>query len=141
MSAKPELEEVKMTREIKVLYFDTMKNSPEFHRKPFLDREMFRQHFATVAHRHKIFHTESPEGRNQYNLYFGLCWNRMKEAIGLLAKNEAKIHPPTIVTPQPRRQEPPEQLCFSCLDPRVAEARKKLAILRDEFAARPNPQW
>ena len=138
MSTKPELEEVKMTREIKVLYFDTMKNSPEFHQQPFLDREVFRRHFATVAHRHKIFHTESPEGRAQYNMYYGLCWNRMKKAIRLLAKNEAKIHPAKIEPPQLRRSEPPEQLWLYGLDPKTAEARQKLAILRDELASRPS---
>lgn len=136
MSAKPELLEVIMSREIKVLYFDTMRNSEVFHQKPFLDREVFRRHFATVAHRHRIFHKESPEGRDQYNLYFGLCWDKMNAAIRLLAKNEARRHPP--IQPTKPCQRPPEQLCFSCLDPKVAEARKKLAMLRDEMANRPS---
>lgn len=138
MSDKPELREVKMAREVKVLYFNTMKDSPEFHQRPFLDREVFRRHFATVAHRHGIFHQESPEGRAQYNLYFRLVQASLYAGIKRLAKNEAEHHPP--IQPRPARphQGPSEQLWLSGLDPKVAEARKKLATLRDELASRPS---
>ena len=136
MSAKPELLEVTMTREVKALYFHTMTNNQEFHQRPFLDREVFRRHFATVAHRHQIFHTESPEGRARYNLYYGLCWSKMSAAIRRLANNEAAVHP-SIRTARPR-EEPPEQLSFSVMNPDVVEARRRLTLLRDELASRPS---
>ncbi len=136
MSAKSEPLEVTMTREVKVLYFNSMANSQEFHQKPFLDREMFRRHFATVAHRHRIFHKENSEGRAQYNLYFRLVQTNLYAGIKRLAKNEAERHPP--IQPIRPHQRVPEQLCFSYNDPRVAEARKKLAVLRDEMANRPS---
>lgn len=137
MSAKSELLEVTMAREVKALYFDTMRNSQEFHQRPFLDRDVFRRHFATVAHQHKIFHTEGPEGRTQYNLYFRLVQTSLYAGIKRLAKNEAEHHPPIQPTPaRLLRQEPPEQLWFDGMDPKVVEARKRLTILRDELANR-----
>lgn len=134
MSDKPELLEVTMTREIKVLYFHSMNESPEFHWKPFLDRDMFRRHFATVAHGHGIFHKEGPEGRSRYNLYFGLCWNRMTEAIRRLARNEAGHHPPVrpVAVILRELEQKPEA------SPMTAEAaRKRLAVLRETLAQRP----
>ncbi|MBP9728487.1 MAG: hypothetical protein KBD27_03890 [Candidatus Moranbacteria bacterium] len=142
MSAKPELLEVTMAREVKALYFDTMRHSQEFHQGPFLDRDVFRRHFAIVAHQHRIFHTEGPEGRARYNLYYGLCWDKMKAAIRRLAKNEAEHHPPIQFTARSQpHQEAPAQPCSAGMNPDVAEARKRLALLRDELARRPAPQW
>lgn len=92
-----------MADEVKALYYNTMQNNIQFHQKPYLDRDWFKRHYTTVAHRHGIFHREGPEGRAQYNLFFGLVWTRLSAAIKRLAKNEAARHPPMVANRQPQQ--------------------------------------
>lgn len=108
MSDRPELLEVTMTREVKALYFNTMRTNSDFNQRPYLDMWWFRKHFATVAHDHNIFHGDSEEGRDQYNLYFGLVRDQLSEAIKRLARNERERHPPVI--PAKSLQPRPTQL-------------------------------
>lgn len=141
MSTIPEPREAAMAREVKVLYFDTMKNNYEFHRQPYLDMDWFKTHFATVAHRHSIFHREGTEGRKQYNLYFRLVRQRLSDAIKRLAQNEAKQHRPTtpatqvVPTITPKQ---PKQLWLGGYEPQTEVTRNRLQKLRGKLAARPD---
>lgn len=142
MSTTPEPREATMAREVKVLYFDTMKNNYEFHRQPYLDMSWFKTHFATVAHRHGIFHRESTQGRKQYNLYFRLVRQRLSDAIKRLAQNEARQHPP--IAPPPAAQVvptiTPKQLWLCGYEPQTEVIRNRLQKLRGELVTRPDIQ-
>ena|GEM_PF-6685942 len=77
LRVKEPLETV-MTREVKALYFRTIGEITTFDREDYLDMAFFKRHFASVAHKHGIFHHEE---RHQYNLFFRFVLGKMKVAI------------------------------------------------------------
>lgn len=130
---RAELLETVMARELKSLYFPNLGTDARF------DEALFQVHFATIAHRHGIWWRH--HDRNQYNLFYGLVKSRLEEAVRRLKRNEEKRRSTIVQRPlQPATTAPQRagQLWLPGLDPKVAEARKRLAMLRDEMANRPS---
>lgn len=129
---RAELLETVMAREVKSLYFPNLGTDARF------DETLFSSHFAVIAHRHGISHHSD---RNQYNLFYRLVKGRLEEAVRRLKRNEEKHRSTIVQRPlQPATTAPQRagQLWLPGLDPKVAEARKRLAMLRDEMANRPS---
>lgn len=145
MSAKCESLDTIMARAVKAVYFNRMGSDYQFVSKPYLNEEVFRTCFATVAHRYGIIYHKGVsllsqkqlDDRRRYALHYRSARRRMQRAISNLAKNELgrqqSTATPVLVSPPKMTNHRPEQLWlrgFAPIKPIPPHIKQKLDRLR-----------